>query len=524
MHRNKVAWAALAVSLAALASSQFAAKPLPATQDIPDAGQRTARELSVAFNAVAEYVRPSVVQINVEKGPRARMRGQRPGPDGAPDRGDAEPVDPKEMEEMLRRFFGPDGGKFQFDRQQLDGGGGIGTGSGFVLDDKGHILTNNHVVEGATKIVVTFHDGATSPGRIVGNYPDADVAVIQVEETSYKPVRIGTSKDLHVGDWVLAFGSPFGLTQTVTAGIISATERDNLGINRFESFLQTDASINPGNSGGPLVDIQGRVIGINSAIATMTRASAGVGFAIPIDMAIRLANKLILKGKIDPALMGIVVEPINRGLARQLGLPARTVGVVVLSIGKESPAANAGLQVGDIITSFDGMPVRTREGLQYLVYTSDAGESYPVEYLRGGQTFATTVKPASMESVARGMNNRERPPVAARAEPVSAEVNAFGIAVTPLTPELADRYEYKDQDNGLVVTTVKPGSVAEESGMEVGDLITRYVKDRKIVAATSVEEFNALADSADEIAVYLEDVNHRLPGEFKTLIRPEAKK
>lgn len=516
--RNALGWAALVVSLAALGSSQFAARPLPATQDNPDAGRRTARELSDAFHAVAESVRPSVVQINVQKGPRVRGRQAPGGPNGDQD-GEIRQIDPKEMEEMLRRFFGPNGPGFQFDRPQGPGGGGVGTGSGFVFDDKGHILTNNHVVDGASRIVVTFHDGATAPARIVGAYPDADVAVIQVDETGYPPLKAGTTKNLHVGDWVLAVGSPFGLSQTVTAGIISATERDNLGINRFEAFLQTDASINPGNSGGPLVDMDGRVVGINSAIATMTRASAGVGFAIPIDMAMRFANQLIEKGKIEPVIMGVNVEPLNRGLARQLGLPERTEGVVVTEVGEGSPAARAGLKVGDIITSFDAMPVRTREGLQTIVYTSEAGKSYPVNVLRDGKPLAFSVAPEPLEAVTRGMR-RPRPEPAPRAEKVEeAQANAFGFAVTPLTPELAERYGYRDFDAGLVVSVVKPGSPAEDSGLERGDLITRYVKDRAIVPAASAADFEAAVASADEIAIYVEDVNHRLPGEFKTLKR-----
>ncbi|GIW86614.1 MAG: hypothetical protein KatS3mg108_0938 [Isosphaeraceae bacterium] len=516
-HRNTLGWAALVVSLAALASSQLTTRPLPATQENPEAGRRTARELSDAFNAVAESVRPSVVQINVQRGTRFRAR---PAP--GDNNGEIRQIDPQEMEEMLRRFFGPNGPGFPFERPQ--GPGGIGTGSGFVYDTKGHILTNNHVVENATRIVVTFHDGAQAPAQIVGTYPDADIAVIKVDLTSYPPLKLGSTRNLHVGDWVLAVGSPFGLSQTVTAGIISATERDNLGINRFEAFLQTDASINPGNSGGPLVDMDGRVVGINSAIATMTRASAGVGFAIPIDMAVRFANQLIQKGKIEPVIMGVNVEPLNRGLARQLGLPEHTAGVVITEVGEGSPAARAGLKVGDVITSFDAMPVRTREGLQTIVYTSEAGKSYPVTVLRDGKPLAFNVAPEPLEAVTRGMR-RPRPERAPRADSVEqTQANPFGFGVTPLTPELAERYGYQQFDSGFVVTTVEPNSPAEDSGLERGDLITRYIKDRTIVPAGSLEDFEAYVAEADEIAIYVEDVNHRLPGEFKTLTRPKPDK
>lgn len=512
MSRNRVGWAALVISLAALVSSRYVERPLPATQEIPEAGQKTARELSDAFNAVAEFVRPSVVQINVEKKGAMRLRGNLPGRQGP----NVREVDPKEMEELFRRFFGPGGNDlFRFEPQQS----AIGTGSGFIYDNKGHIITNNHVVEGADKIVVTFHDGASAPARIVGSYAEADVAVLQVDNTDYRPLRTGTTKGLRVGDWVLAVGSPFGLSQTVTAGIISATERDNLHINRFESFLQTDASINPGNSGGPLVDLSGRVVGVNSAIATMTRASAGVGFAIPIDMAARLADKLIEKGKIEPALMGVVVDPLNRGIARQLGLAEQTEGVLVVEVGEGSPAEKAGLKVGDIITSFDNVPVRSRESLQYLVQTSDAGKRYAVTYLRDGQAFATTVTPAPLEEVAGRMRQRVARVVPSEAS-APAVANPFGIAVTPLTPELASKYGYAEGMSGLVVSIVEPGSPAEAAGIEVGDLITRYIKNKTVTPASSVADFEELVASSKEISIYLEDVNHRLPGEFKTLVRP----
>ena len=383
MKRNAIAWAALVVSVAALVGSRGYNRPLPAAQEIPLEGQKVARELSDAFHAVADFVSPSVVQINIEKkGSGVRM--QRGGPGG-------QPVDPKEMEELLKKFFGGQGQGFNFENQQF---AAAGTGSGFVYDDQGHILTNNHVVEGADKIVVTFHDGVELPAEIVGRMPEADVAVIKVNSTEYRPMRIGSSKDLHVGEWVMAIGSPFGLSQTVTAGIISATERDDVDINQFESFIQTDASINPGNSGGPLVDMDGRVVGINSAIATMTRSSAGVGFAIPIDMAKRVADKLIKNGKIERALMGVSISPLNPALAKNLGLDPRTEGVVVVEVGQGTPADEAGLKVGDIITKFDGTEVHSGKGLQYLVSTSDIGKSYNVTYLRKGHEQTTKVSPA----------------------------------------------------------------------------------------------------------------------------------
>ena len=533
MKRNAIAWAALVLSVAAFVGSRFPVRSLPAGQDIPEAGQKAAKDLSTAFNAVAKFVGPSVVQINVEK----RVNNPRPG-GGMPGQGpEMRQMDPKEMEELLKRFFGEEGlpeGLREFNRR---GGNGrfeqqqsaMGTGSGFVYDDKGHILTNNHVVEGADEIQVVYADGTTADAKVVGTFQEADVAVIKVENASHhQPVRLGTSLKLKVGDWVMAVGSPFGLSQTVTAGIVSATDRENLGINRFESFIQTDAAINRGNSGGPLVDMDGRVVGINSAIATATGANAGVGFAIPIDMAKRIADKLIDKGKLERAGMGVYLDTLRPGLAKQFGLDPKTQGVVVMNVKPGTPAANAGLKMGDIITKFDGMQIHSTEGLTYLVQTSDVGRQYRVDFLRDGKPQDTVVTVEPRERWERAIQNRdntdEQP---AEPKPATAPANGFGLSVTPLTPELARRYGYVGNfafENGLVVSSVETDSPAAEAGIERGDLITRVVKDKVIRDADSVEMFDSMVKSQDEIAIWLEDVNHRLPGEFKTLAKPASAK
>jgi len=506
MKRNAVAWAALILSVVAVVGSRNFTRPVPAAQHLPEEGQRTAKALSDAFGAVAEFVKPSVVQINVEKKAGGHLfgRGQSPVP------GNPKEVDPKEFEEMLKKFFGQGG---SFEKQQFVA---EGTGSGFVYDEKGHILTNNHVVAGADKITVTFHDGVELPGKVVGTHPETDVAVIKVDSTTYRPIPHGRSEKLNVGEWVLAIGSPFGLDQTVTAGIISATQRNKVGINEFESFIQTDAAINPGNSGGPLVDMNGRVVGINSAIATASRSNSGVGFAIPIDMAVRLADKLIKNGKIEQALMGVGIQPLNPKLAHQLGVDPATKGLYVLSVGKGTPAEKAGLKEGDIITSYDNNPVNTRKDLQYLVRTSDIGKSYTLSYLRGGKPHETQVSPAAAEKIQTAMTH-DRP--AAESAPAAAKVSVddFGIAVQPVTPELAKKYQYGDEADGLVIVDVKEGSPAKEAGLEPGDRITKVIKDQKPTVVKSVDEYQDYAKKHDEIAVFVEDVNKKLPGEFKTL-------
>jgi len=513
MKRNAVAWAALVVSVGALIGSRSYTRALPAAQDIPAEGQKTARALSEAFNAVAEYVKPSVVQITVEKkGGGLRLPGNR----GRAIPGDPRQVDPKELEEMFKKFFGP-GSPFKFEPQQFVA---TGTGSGFVYDDQGHIMTNHHVVDGADKIKVTFHDGVEIEAKVVGTSPDADVAIIKVPTTNYRAIKKGGTDRLKVGEWVMAIGSPFGLSQTVTSGIVSATERDTVGINQYESFIQTDAAINQGNSGGPLVNMDGRVVGINSAIATMSGSNAGVGFAIPIDMASRIADKLIKSGKINRALMGVVVEPLTRSLAKQFGLDPKTEGVVVMQVGKDSPADKAGLKVGDVIQTFDGESVHSRKGLQYLVHTSEIGKSYPMTFLRNGAKQTAQVAPAPLEQVAHSFDSPTPRAEGSKREAVTKhEVNDFGLAVEPLTPELAEKYGYEKDDQGLIVAAVKDDSPAQAAGLEVGDLILKVVKDRKIQALTSAGDFDDFARKADEISIYVRDKNHKLPDDFKTLAK-----
>ena len=273
---------------------------------------------------------------------------------------------PGDPEELFRRFFGPDGplgpnGQPNLENQQF-GGVAQGTGSGVVYDDRGHILTNNHVVAGAEKIEVTFHDGEVLSAKVVGTDPKTDVAVIKVDSTTYHAAQRGKSSKLKVGELVMAVGSPFGYEQTVTTGIVSALGRNDIGIlgrglkAGYEDFIQTDTAINPGNSGGPLVDMNGRVVGINSAIATSTRSSAGVGFAIPIDMASNIADRLIKDGKVKRGALGVALDELTPAKARAFGADPKTKGVLVGEVFAGSPAAKAGLKQGDILVKFDDTP------------------------------------------------------------------------------------------------------------------------------------------------------------------------
>jgi serine protease Do len=516
MKRNAVAWAALVVSAAALVSSRGFTRVVPAAPEIPAETQKTARAMSEAFGAVADFVRPSVVQISVERkasaGPLGRG-GRMPFP-GLPD-GPHGNIDPKDFEEMFKRFF-PEG---RLEKQQFSQRA-EGTGSGFIYDDKGHILTNNHVVAGSGKINVTFHDGIEATATIVGTDPDSDVAVIKVDNTNYRPLPKGESGKLRVGELIMAVGSPFGLSQSVTVGIISATERNVVGINKYESFLQTDAAINPGNSGGPMVDMQGRVVGINSAIVTGSRGNDGVGFAIPIDMADTIAGKLIKDGKVTYARVGIKLGVLTPALAKQFGIDPDTKGVVADEVLPGSPADKAGLKAGDVITSFDGKPVLSVPTFRLRVAASDVGKPFEMTYFRAGKEQKTTVTPAAATQVLFAQERGEEPGTAdVKAEPPKAEIEGFGFEVQALTPELAVQFGLDKEAKGLLISSVKEGSPAEAAGLEEGSVITKVVQNFQPRPVPALKEFQELVGKSDTLTFH---VQSKEGARFVTLSKAKA--
>jgi len=514
MKRNPVAWVAILVSTAALVSSSGVLRRMPAAPNVSPESQKTVQALSQAFESVADFVRPSVVQISVQK-KAARLPSLRglpfPGPGGRNPNPNS-PKDLKDLEEMLKRFFGPDGAP---EREQF-GGRGQGTGSGFVYDNRGHILTNNHVVESAEKITVAFHDGTEAIATVVGTDAKADVAVIKVDNTSYPPLPRGDSGKLRVGELVMAVGSPFELSQSVTTGIISATERNEVGINEYESFLQTDAPINPGNSGGPLVNMSGEVIGVNSAIVTGGRGNDGIGFAVPIDMAANVADQLIKDGKVHRARIGIKLGVLTPVLARQLGLEPGTKGILVDEVVPGSPAEKAGLKQGDVIVGFAGGKVTSRPTFRLKVASSPVGKSYEIDYFREGKRQSTTITPAPAENVVFDLERETGQDRESKsAEPAKTAFNEFGFDVQPLTAELAKSLDLPAGIKGLLVSEVKEGSSADAEGIKQGDVITKVVRDRKIQPLTTVKEFQDLASKADAISFYVQSGKNT--GRFVTL-------
>ncbi|WP_165073542.1 trypsin-like peptidase domain-containing protein [Paludisphaera rhizosphaerae] len=509
MKRNPVAWAALVVSSAALVSSTGVLRPMPAAPKVAPESQKVAEALSQAYEAVAEFVKPSAVQISVKKssaGPNVR-NFQFPfpgGPNGPRGRNPQGQPDMKDFEEMLRKFFGPDGLP---ERNQFGGPTpGTGVGSGFVYDDKGHILTNNHVVEGADKIVVTFHDGIEVPATVVGRDEKSDVAVIKVETSNYPALPRGDSGKLKVGDLVMAVGSPFELSQTFTTGIISATDRNNVRINDYESFLQTDAAINPGNSGGPLVNMAGEVIGVNSAIVTGGRGNDGIGFAIPIDMAANVADQLIKSGKVSRSRIGVQMEPLTPVLAKQLGLEDGVKGILVSLVADGSPAEKAGLKQGDVIVSFGGekldgsLPV-----FRLKVAASAVGKGVDIDYYREGQRKTTTIVPVAEDKVVFDIeqNAQKEGRESEKKEPASTAVADFGLEVQPLTAELAESLGLPKDQKGLLVAAVKENSTAEAEGIQEGDVITKVLRDKRVQPIGDVRAFQDLASKSEVLSFYV---------------------
>jgi len=526
MNRNIVAWSALGLSAAALVSSRGTTRPLPAAPQVTAEGQKAVKALSEAFEAVADFSKPSVVKIQIER-PAGGLnlnlgRGPRRGPRLQP-QPDAPNFDSDQMEELLRRFFNQGQGA-RPRPQQFGGGGGrtAGVGSGFVYDDRGHILTNNHVVDGGGKITVTFFDGVEATATVVGKDDQTDVAVIKVENTNYRPLPKGVSSKLKVGELVMAVGSPFGLSQSITTGVISATDRNDVGINDFESFIQTDAAINPGNSGGPLVNMDGQAVGINAAIMSGSRGNDGVGFTIPMDLAASVADNLIKNGKVQRSRVGLALEPLTPILAKQFGLDPKVKGVVVGQVLGGSPAEKAGLKGGDVITGYNGLPVANLPTFRMTVAFTESGRQTELAYFRDGTEHKTTIVPAPTDQVrfAREMNrggedgdDDDQAP-AAKADIPKLELRGFGLEVQDLTPELVAQFGHAKDAKGLLVSNVKEGSPADAAGLEAGQLITRVVRDQKVAPLGSAQEFRTMAEKADEIALYVETTRG---GHFVTL-------
>ena len=437
---------------------------LPSRQEV-----RPVAELSQAFISIAESVTPAVVAIEMES-TRRRMAGRGGG----------------EIPEELRQMF-PDL------QERGRPGPQQGSGSGFIISADGYIITNNHVVEGADKITVVLSDNRHLQARIIGRDPNTDVAVIKVEGARFPTVRFGTSDGTRIGEWVLAIGNPLELGTTVTSGIISAKGRP-LPILRestgsrwaIEDFIQTDAPINPGNSGGPLVNLRGEVVGVNSAIASPTGFYAGYGFAVPIDLARKVADDLVRFGKVRRPALGITLKDVSPEDAEVFRLP-RIAGVVVNDLTPgQSAAREAGIRQGDVIVAVDGTQVERTGHLQRLVATHRPGETITLDVIRGGERRQVKVKLA--EAPVEPEQRAQREP-SGPVEPVSNDLTRrrLGVTVVPLTAALASEYNLRNAQ-GVVVSESDRFGPAGRQGINRGARIVSVDG----VAVTDVATFQRL--------------------------------
>jgi serine protease Do len=367
-------------------------------------------------------------------------------------------------EDLFDKFFG-NGPTGEFKQKSL--------GSGFIIDKEGYILTNNHVVEKATSIKVRLSDDKEYEAKVVGKDAKTDLALIKINAHNSLPVAVlGDSDKLEVGDWVMAVGNPYALDHTVTAGIVSAKGRV-IGQGPYDDFIQTDASINPGNSGGPLFDLNGQVVGINTAIVS---GGQGIGFAIPINMAKALLPQLKNKGKVVRGWLGVVIQKVTPDLAKTFGLKG-TDGALVADVTEGGPAAKADMRRGDIIVSFDGKPVKEVDQLPRMVAATEVGKKVKVGFVREGRLLQA--------EVTLGETDEEK---TRRAESASPQVEKnLGLVVQNVTPEIAHRLGLKD-GNGVIVADVRRGSPAEEADMRAGDIIREM--NRRPVA--NIDDFREI--------------------------------
>ncbi len=421
----------------------------------PDNPQGTAKVLNIpldktpikqgvepGFAPIVKKVAPAVVKVVVTE--KAANLADQQGP------GFEDP--------FWRHFFGPQ----MMPHGQLRQAPQHGLGSGVIVTRDGYILTNNHVVDGAQQVKVTLQDGREFKAKVIGRDPKSDLAVIKINTSDLPVIPLADSEKVQVGDEVLAVGNPFGVGQTVTHGIVSATDRGGMGIEDYEDFIQTDAPINPGNSGGALVDMQGRLIGINTAILSRSGGNQGIGFAIPSDLARTVVASLVQYGHVTRGYLGIIIQNITPELAKEFGLKSPT-GALVGDVVPNGPAAKAGLKDGDVVLQFNGKAVRDSRQLQLSAAETKPGSEVPVEISRDGSVKTLTVTVGQLPGSGQ----------LAKANSGSSHDTGTlnGVGVGDLDSQTRDQFKIPDTIHGAVITEVQPASPAAEAGLKPGDVI-----------------------------------------------------
>jgi serine protease Do len=431
-----------------------------------------------SYRGLVKQVLPAVVSIEARTKPVKVKQTPRRNP-----RSPQAPDDlRKQLPEDFRRFFED----MPFDQMPERPNPKVGFGSGFLVDARGTVLTNFHVVDGADQVMVELQDGRKFVCRDIKGDRRSDLAIVRLNVKDARPLpflELGDSDQMEIGDRVLAVGAPFGLTGTVTQGIISGKGRTGFNMNMYEDFLQTDAAINPGNSGGPLVNMEGKVVGINSAIKSRTGGFQGVGLAIASNMARNVMNALIKEGVVHRGYLGVQVRDLSEEVASHLGLSGKS-GVVVGQVFDSSPAGKAGVQAGDIITSINGKTIKDGRVLQATVAGLPLHKRVPLAVLRDGQKLDLKVtieeQPGDF-----GMSRLEAPEQNPPAEEGNLGVEKIGVDVADLTPRLRDQFGYQSKARGVVITAVESGSVAWEAGLRQGMLINKVNNKRVESAATA---------------------------------------
>jgi serine protease Do len=436
----------------------------PATLKLADPGEGPSKS---SYAPLVKEVLPSVVNVSSSKVVHNRRESA-----------EEMPIDP-----MFRQFFGQDGdGRFQTPKDSRE----KALGSGVIVSPEGYILTNNHVIDGATDVRVTLSDKREFQARIVGADPKTDVAILKIDAKNLSPITIGDSSRVQVGDVALAIGNPFGVGQTVTKGIISATGRGGLGIEDYEDFLQTDAPINPGNSGGALINDRGELVGINTAIISHgSGGSQGIGFAVPANLARQVMDQVLKNGHVTRAYLGIYPQDVTPAMARAFG-EKQSEGIVVGDVTPNSPASEAGIKTGDIILEVNGKPVIDSNQLRMSISMMQPGTELKLKTFRNGTERDATVKLAEMPTeTAKADSNDEE----------GGNKALQGVEVSNLNAHIAQRLNIPSATKGVVVTDIDPASKMADSGLQQGDVI-QEVNHKPV---TNVSEFQkAISQSGTE--------------------------
>lgn len=442
--------AALGWTGAAIASSDKPETKVVVKVDDTPLNREGDGALRVSFSPVVKKVAPAVVQVEVTDEVQKVSAAQLP---------------PFLRDPRMRRYFGlPDGEEFELPRAEPQ----RGAGSGVIVSEDGYILTNNHVVQNADKIEVTLDSGKTLKAEVVGTDPDTDLAVIKIDATDLPALTFADSDAIEVGDTVLAVGNPFGLGQTVTSGMVSALGRATMGL-AYEDFIQTDAAINPGNSGGALVDTNGRLVGINTAILSRSGGFQGIGFAIPSNLARNVMQQLATDGKVTRGYLGVQLDPLTPELAEQFGLDADTKGVLISEVSEDTPAEKAGLEHGDVILAVNGRTYSTLRELRFAVANLRPGEAAEIKVFRDGDEKTIEVEIGARDGDIASLN-----PSAEKAD----EGSLNGVQVANLDPRLRRQYGIQSRVTGALIVEVDNESASYEAGLRPGMVILEINQER----------------------------------------------